>query len=222
MPPSQATRRTRWLRFTVRTLLLGVLVAAAFFAGVRWGMMIKQEEANQTRLIADWRRSHDVASWGTRRGSIPWRFRWEIEFPSGLEFGEYASFLDQFKIELGVVRSHGMVTYTSGFTSAAPGSRTGPLADEHRVYFSSEPGEWHDADVSMLKGAEAPIGPFVMWFLDDDLEQRLLAIEHQFVNQQGPGYPSRIRKTRFAVRRAASQFELYVAGQEWFAADSGY
>jgi hypothetical protein len=140
---------------------------------------------------------------------IPRYKRWEIYYASGGTMEEYARQLDYFKIELAAVGGEEVI-YLSNLSAPAPSRRTGAGDQEKRLYMSWRQGNLKQADRRLLSkaGVQAD-GKLIVQFYSPEIEQRLAQLEVAFAGRK----PGQIRRTRFAVRKAADGYEYYVLDQ---------
>ena len=141
---------------------------------------------------------------------VPESQRWQISFPSGTTEVEYARQLSALGVELGVVRSDGTVEYLANPGEADPKRRTGPRADEKRIYWTWSKGNLVKADKSLLKNAGIDAGEDIILHLwPEATAAKLTKLEQEFKGRK----PSDIFLTRFAVKRTFRGYEVYVEEQ---------
>lgn len=143
---------------------------------------------------------------GTGRGGIPSFARWDIRYPSQ-SVAEYAAVLDQFGIELGIIRGRD-VTIVKGFSKGQPIVQKANATDD-RLFFQWQDAPRRKADIDLLRTRGIAVGNgIVVQFFPQTLERLLADLERA----QARVPIERIRKTRFGVRPTADKrFEFYVA-----------
>ncbi len=140
--------------------------------------------------------------------ALPPHKRWQIVFEDGLTLDEYAKRLDFFEIELGVLGA-GEVIYLRHLAQEKPETRRGKSKDDLRLYLSWRSGKMKDADAELLKRAGVPPARLVLQFYPDELERKLLQLEHDYRDREA----SAIAKTRFGIRKIDDGFEFCVIDQ---------
>lgn len=141
---------------------------------------------------------------------VPESQRWQIDFPAGTTEAEYARQLAALGVELGVVRSDGTVEYLANPGEADPKRRTGPRADEKRIYWTWSKGNLVKADKSLLKNAGIDAGEGIILHLwPPATAEKLSKLEQEFKGRK----PDDIFLTRFAVKRTFRGYEVYVKEQ---------
>ncbi|MGL4514854.1 MAG: hypothetical protein ACRCT8_17335 [Lacipirellulaceae bacterium] len=135
----------------------------------------------------------------------------ELRFePSSVE--EYARWLDEAGIELGVLGNDNRVHYATGLSGLAPRVRKGKPRDERRLYFNSTGGPLDPLDrLLATKAGIGDLGPIVLQFCSQTLQERLLALE----SDKAGGRPTtKIRRTVFRVTKKGDAFDIKVESQE--------
>jgi hypothetical protein len=108
------------------------------------------------------------------------------------------------------VRSDGTVEYLANPGEADPKRRTGPRADEKRIYWTWSKGSLVKADKSLLKNAGIDAGEDIILHLwPPATAEKLTKLEQEFKGRK----PSDIFLTRFAVKRTFRGYEVYVEEQ---------
>jgi hypothetical protein len=144
------------------------------------------------------------------RRDVPESQRWQINFPSGTTEAEYARQLAALGVELGVVRSDGTVEYLSNPGEVDPKRRTGPRADEKRIYWTWRRGNLAKADKTLLKNAGIDAGEDIILHLwPPATADKLAKLEQEYKGRK----PLDIFLTRFAVKRTFRGYEVYVDEQ---------
>ncbi len=147
---------------------------------------------------------------GNGEPGIPREQRWEILFQEGSTLESYARQLDFFKIELGAISGTNDVFYAWNLGLPSPATRTGPGAQENRLYMTWRQGGLRAADRDLMRRAGLrDTKRIIVQFYPPDLENQLAALEQSHRGLKA----SQIRKTRFAVRAAGDGFEFFVKEQ---------
>jgi hypothetical protein len=145
-------------------------------------------------------------------GKPGWPRHWEVNFAKNT-LEAYAKQLDDFNIELGVLRPDNKIIYVFNLSKAKPDSKivANPSANEKRYYLTWRTGEMQKADVELLTRAGVdPEGRLILKFLPKRIEQDLYNLERGFQN----AHPKEIRVTRFGVQPAGDgHFKFYVIEQ---------
>lgn len=138
--------------------------------------------------------------------------RWEVQFPKENTLEEYAKQLDFFGIELGVIMPGNKVEYASNLSKAKPDRRTGPADKEKRYYLAWRRGELEQADRELLDKAGIPSkGRVILKFLPPEIEALLAQLEKARAGDD----LSKVRSTRFGIRRDGDGFAFMVIEQSY-------
>ncbi len=141
---------------------------------------------------------------------VPESQRWQINFPSGTTEAEYARQLAALRVELGVVRSDGTVEYLANPGEADSKRRSGPRADEKRIYWTWSRGNLAKADKTLLKNAGIDAGEDIILHLwPPETADKLTKLEQEYKGRK----PLDIFLTRFAIKRTFRGYEVYVEEQ---------
>lgn len=141
---------------------------------------------------------------------VPESQRWEILFPSGVTEPEYARQLAALGVELGVVRDDGTVEYLANPGRPDPQRRTGPRAEEKRLYWTWSKGNLDKADKSLLKTAGIDAGDdLILHLWPPATSEKLAKLEREFKGRD----VKEIYRTRFAVKRTFRGYEVHVKEQ---------
>lgn len=105
---------------------------------------------------------------------------WEIHFPGRSTVEAYAEQLDFFGIELGVLMPDQRITYVSHLSKPKPDCRTGPVREEHRLYFAWLRGGLSRADQDCLQRAGIAFEDrVVLKFIPPAVEATLASLARQ-------------------------------------------
>ena len=143
---------------------------------------------------------------------IPRWERWVIKY-STESTETYARQLDAFGIELGAVGGSGgqSVDYAGAFSSGAPKRRSGPAAEEKRLYMTWRTGTLQAADLELLgRAGIAAKGRIVLQLYPKPIEDQLALLER---DRSGGRDVKEILKTVFAVRGKGGTYEFFVTDQ---------
>jgi hypothetical protein len=136
--------------------------------------------------------------------------RWELRFKEGNTLETYASQLDYFGIELGVLMSGNKVLYISRLAQMRPQTREGPRDTEKRYRFTWTQGSLEQADRMLLARANIDAGGGVIYkFLPDALYQKLRVMEAEYANNR------KVRSTLFGIKSSGGDYEFYVMRQSY-------
>ncbi|MCA9117756.1 MAG: hypothetical protein KDA79_21945 [Planctomycetaceae bacterium] len=151
---------------------------------------------------------------GPGQSGLPREQRWFIRFDEDGTLEEYASQLDFFGIELGLIET-GQITYLSQLSNARPTTRKATSgAGEDRIHFNWRGGSRRQADAKLFERAGLQVGNnLVLHFYPADAVAQLAAAEKAF----GQVPPDRIRRTWFVVSRLqGGGYEFRVTRQSLF------
>jgi len=79
------------------------------------------------------------------------------------------------------------------------------------MYFAWSNAARRELDIRLLRKAGVVSGPFIIQFLPDAVQERLVRLEHDYKGRA----PEEIRRTRFRVIRSGGGFDFEVAQQEF-------
>lgn len=134
--------------------------------------------------------------------------RWEFSFGKGMTTADYATMLDFFGIELGVLQPGGKILYVSRLSENRPRIREGVSAGEQRYYLTWLKGDTENADRELLdKAGVEHRGRLVIKFLPKALEADLEAQERDFAKEREPNI--KVSFYRLTREGAAYRFQLY-------------
>ncbi len=135
---------------------------------------------------------------------------WEVQFLEGSTLDMYASQLDYFGIELGVLMPNNRVQYASNLSRPTPDVRTGPADEDNRYYLTWVQGELEEADRRLLEKAGIEHeGKIILKFLEPELEAQLAQLEKAHAGSKA----DKVRATFFAIHREDTGYEFQVANQ---------
>ena len=141
---------------------------------------------------------------------VPESQRWEIHFPSGVTEPEYARQLAALGVEPGVVRDDGTVEYLANPGRPDPQRRTGPRAEEKRLYWTWNRGNLDKADKALLKAAGVDVGDdLILHLWPPATSEKLAKLEREFKGRD----VKEIYRTRFTVKRTFRGYEVHVEEQ---------
>ena len=134
----------------------------------------------------------------------------EIRFEPA-DLGEYARWLDFFKIELGVLGKDNKVYYAYNLSHEKPDVRTGDPIDEQRLYMNSAYGEFAPLDRQLVeKAGIVDKGAIVLQFYPAETQAILYSLEQKHA---GDRKPEAIRRTVFRVTATGKDFTFSVEEQ---------
>lgn len=120
---------------------------------------------------------------------------------------EYAAWFDAMGFELAVLGNDNLVYYASGVSEAKPKTRSGPSADEQRMYFlSSGPLAPLDRQLASKSGLLSR-GSVILKFCSPETQQRLLSLEQDAAQGRTS---AEIERTVYRVVRARGQYDFRV------------
>ena len=133
--------------------------------------------------------------------------RWEFNFDRVMTVDEYATMLDSFGIELGVLRPGGKVVYVSRLSEETPLVREGVSAEENRYYTTWIDGDRENADRELLdKAGVDHRGRIILKFLPPQLEAELAAMEKAKAGDREPN----IKGSYFRVVREDGKYKFFL------------
>ena len=137
---------------------------------------------------------------------------WEVRFIQGNTLKTYASQLDYFGIELGVLLPGNKVEYAYNLSKDLPDRRSGPADQEKRYYLTWRQGGLEEADHELLAlaGIQGE-GRLILKFIPPELEMRLVAMERERAGDD----VDKIRATTFQIRAERGGYNFYVVDQTY-------
>ncbi|MFN0195114.1 MAG: hypothetical protein ACKVT0_00080 [Planctomycetaceae bacterium] len=140
--------------------------------------------------------------------------RWFVRWGDRDSLEIYASQLDFFGIELGILQADGKIVYISKLSDEKPQSRTIDTGkDEKRLFMTWQGGDRKKADMQLIEKARkagVQVGEgLIFHFYPPQIEAMLADIERKYRNKK----PDEIRRTYFAVRGSNNDYEFYVSRQ---------
>jgi hypothetical protein len=145
-------------------------------------------------------------------GGGPTEPQCEIRFqPDNLQ--QYATWLDYFKIELGVLGRDNEIYYAYNLSHNVPDVRVGEPVEEQRLYMNSALGQFAPLDRQLAqKAGIADRGRIILQFFPPETQAILLQLEQQYAK----GRPrEQIRLTVFRVTPKGEGFEFSVINQTY-------
>jgi hypothetical protein len=144
---------------------------------------------------------------------VPRWERWKIRFEPQSE-GEFARWLDYYKIEIGVLGRDNLVHYAFNFSRGTPQTRSAEPTKESRGYTSAADGPMPTLTDQLARKADiAKLGNVVLLFYPFDVESVLWTMENQ--RAQGRNVNT-IRETVFTVTRDGNGFGFEIIDQKFF------
>lgn len=137
---------------------------------------------HRRRLFETLLRDHEQAPTGPTRSRelTPHAVNWEIHFSGRSTIEVYAEQLDYFGVELGVLMPDHQITYVSHLTKPKPDRRTGPVREEHRLYFAWLRGGLARGDQDCLQRAGVAFeDKVVLKFIPPAVEATLTSLARQ-------------------------------------------
>lgn len=158
----------------------------------------------------------DTPAEGDGAELVPPHERWSIILEARNQ-SEYASQLDHFGIELGVIGKVQGVDVVGQLTSARPRHRRVPSESETRLYFMwTDQRDLQTFEQRLLRKANvATEGRTVLRFVPNDLEQELRRLETQYANDHGILSIKRIRQTTFQSVLRGADYQFIVVDQQY-------
>ncbi len=170
-----------------------------------------EKEASKGKGLGDARMAGSGGDGVVER--VPRWQRWKIRFEPD-SAGEFASWLDYHKIELGVLGRDNQVHYAYEIGSSLPKTRTGFSKKETRGYTSAADGPMPRLTMLLARKADiARHGSIVLLFYPFDVESILWTLEKKF---SGDRDVNSIRETVFTVTRERDKFGFQVTDQKYF------
>lgn len=176
-----------------------------------------QSEMGKGKGLGDARMAGDGSGGVVER--VPRWERWKIRFePDSAD--DFASWLDFYKIELGVLGRDNLVHYAGSLSSSSPKIRAAPPKQENRGYTSAADGPMPRLTNELARKADiARLGNVVLLFYPfKEVESRLYILEQQWLKEKGGGERdvNSIRQTTFTVIRDGSSYKFEVIEQKYF------
>lgn len=139
-----------------------------------------------------------------------WQFRFEPKSP-----GDFAAWLDQYKIMVGVLGRDNQVHVASGFTDGTPKVESGPTEQYQRLGRTIPTDGPMPGLINQL-ASRAGIrsrGPYALLFFPFEVEALLYTLESE---HSGGRDVNEIRQTVFTVEQDGAGYEFRVAEQKYF------
>ncbi len=134
--------------------------------------------------------------------------RWQIRY-SAADHQEYASILDAFRVELGVLDGQGAtIDYARQLSQPRPLIRSGKQAAEQRLCFIFQRGELKEADRALAQKAGLSVDERVVCqFFPDSVKAQLEMLERDAL---GTRALASVRRTQFGIRQGVHGLEFFV------------
>ncbi|MGI8982235.1 MAG: hypothetical protein ACR2FY_23630 [Pirellulaceae bacterium] len=151
---------------------------------------------------------------------IPAWQRWQIHYAAS-DLDEYASILDAFGVELGVMGGgDSAMDYARNLSQSLPLTRLGSLQPDSRLRFVIERGELKAADRALARKAGLSIDDRVVCqFFPDAVKQQLEILEREAM---GSRPLATVRRTVFGIRKTGNGREFFVERVEPSLAAGGF
>jgi hypothetical protein len=144
---------------------------------------------------------------------VPRWERWKIRFEPD-SAGEFASWLDYYKIEVGVLGHDNLVHYGFNLSQGKPQTREGAPLKETRGHTSAADGPMPALTEQLARKAGiAQHGNIVLLFYPFEVESVLWTMENKFSEGRDV---NKIRETVFTVKRDGSNFSFEIIDQKYF------
>ena len=177
-------------------------------------MLDAEKEAGKGKGLGDSRMAGTGGDGVVER--VPRWERWKIRFEPD-SAGDFASWLDYHKIELGVLGRDNKVHYAFDLASSTPNSRTGEPKQETRGYTSAADGPMPTLTMQLASKADiARFGQIVLLFYPFDVESVLYTLEKKYAEQKNVTDVNRLRETNFLVIKDRSNYSFQVVDQKYF------
>lgn len=146
--------------------------------------------------------------------------RWQIHYPAS-DLDEYASILDAFGVELGVMGGgESTMDYARNLSQSRPLTRLGSLQPDSRLHFVFARGELKAVDRALARKAGLSIDDRVVCqFFPDAVKQQLEILEREAV---GSRPLATVRRTVFGIRKTGNGREFFVERVEPSLAAGGF
>ncbi|MEM1071047.1 MAG: hypothetical protein AAGI63_19230 [Planctomycetota bacterium] len=154
---------------------------------------------------------------GRNTNAVPRHERWQIDFEAK-DLKSYASQLDHFEIELGVIGgSIQGVDYIFDLVEGPKKRRVIDTKGEDRLYFMwTRDNALQRFDRILIQQAVVPQdGRHLIRFIPKSLENRLAQLELEFANKNGYQSVEKIAKTVFLSERKGSNYQFRVSSQRY-------
>jgi hypothetical protein len=169
------------------------------------------EEAGKGKGLGDARMAGPGGDGVVER--VPRWERWKIRFEPE-SAGEFARWLDFYKIEVGVLGRDNLVHYGFNFSQATPQRREGEPIKETRGYTSAADGPMPALTEQLARKAGlARFGNIVLLFYPFEVESILWTMENK--HSEGRDVNT-IRETVFTVKRDGNNFNFEIIDQKYF------
>jgi hypothetical protein len=144
---------------------------------------------------------------------VPRWERWKIRFEPD-SAGEFARWLDYYKIEVGVLGRDNLVHYGFNFSQGKPQTREGEPIKETRGYTSAADGPMPSLTEQLARKAGlAQHGNIVLLFYPFEVESVLWTMENKYSDGRDV---NTIRETVFTVKRDGGNFIFEIIDQKYF------
>jgi len=144
---------------------------------------------------------------------VPRWQRWKIRFEPD-SAGDFARWLDYYKIEIGVLGRDNKVHFAQEISSSSPKSTIGDPSKETRGYTSAADGPMPSLTVQLARKAGiGRHGTIVLLFYPFDVESRLWTIENKYSDGRDV---NTIRETVFTVVKDGKKYKFEVVDQKYF------
>ncbi|MEO2048142.1 MAG: hypothetical protein ABGX16_16435 [Pirellulales bacterium] len=138
-----------------------------------------------------------------------WRFRFEPR-----SVADYASWLDFYKIEIGVLGRDNQVHYAGQWSGGNPTTREGNPNQETRGYAAPADGPMPGLTMQLARQAKiASQGSILLLFYPFEVESILWVMEKKYAGDRDV---NTIRQTIFTVKRSDDRYEFEVVSQKYF------
>lgn len=146
-------------------------------------------------------------------GSISRDQRWLIKFNESSSLDEYASQLDFFGIEVGVLTTDQKLIYLSQLKGPVKKRVESTGKNEKRLYMTWQGATGRTSDLKLLQraGINATQIAGLLHFYPPQVENQLAQLEFEYAKRQ----PNTIRRTYFVVEPASGGYRFVVTRQTW-------
>jgi hypothetical protein len=170
-----------------------------------------EKEAGKGKGLGDARMAGPGGEGAVER--VPRWQRWKIRFQPE-SAGEFARWLDYYKIEIGVLGRDNLVHYGYEFSQSVPQAKTGEPVKETRGYTTAADGPMPSLTMELARKADvAKSGAIVLLFYPFEVESDLWTLENKY---SGGRDVNTIRETVFTVVREGKDFRFEVIEQKYF------
>jgi hypothetical protein len=149
---------------------------------------------------------------------VPRWERWKIRFEPESQ-GDFASWLDYHKIEIGILGRDNLVHYATDLSAGSPQVHQGPPNKESRGYTSAADGPMPTLTIALARKADITrLGTTVLLFYPNDIEELLYLTEKEALDKKfnGTRDANAIRQTVFTVVKVGSNYTFEVIDQKYF------